>query len=69
MLTWVAGEAALLLGGRRSGVGRDAGLVAGRRRQVRHVLLGGGEQLLLLNFGQILEHHLDELLLNSTSCC
>uniref|UniRef100_A0A0A9EZW6 Uncharacterized protein n=1 Tax=Arundo donax TaxID=35708 RepID=A0A0A9EZW6_ARUDO len=62
---WIPGEAALLLGGRREGVGGDAGLVAGGGGQVRHVLLSR-QLLLLLNCCQILEHHLldrDDLLL------
>jgi hypothetical protein len=55
MNTWIPGEAALLLlGRRRERVRRDAGLVAGGGGQVGHVLLGGQ----LLNCCQILEHHL-----------
>lgn len=43
-------------------MGGDAGLVAGGGGEVRHVLVGGKGQLLLLlllNCREILEHHLD----------
>ena len=56
--TWIPGEVALLLGGRRERVGGDAGLVAGGGGEVGHVLVGGHVLLLLLNRRQILEHHL-----------
>ena len=59
--TWIPGEVALLLGGRRERVGGDAGLVAGGGGEVGHVLVGGHLQLLLLlNRCQILEHHLPD---------
>lgn len=43
-------------------MGGDAGLVAGGGGEIRHVLVGGeGQLLLLLNCREILEHHLDPL--------